>query len=481
MSAAAASTPSTSTSAAAAAASASSSKTGGTSPDFLVLILELDPRQLLSDRTSAQLLLDDDEKEEGNALTSHLLPALLIFLNAHIALQNGNGLAIYLACPSSPTRLIYTSAPGRMSSFSAAATEEANLRPDPNTYQHFGVVNRALWKAVRSAVQDSVDRQGEGSDEEDEDSLDEDVSVGAPLRKKRRRMKKTTMTGTGPLVSALSQALAHLNNIPPSTSSSTSASSSQSALPSGHSATVLPRAASTPGSRTQVAAVAGGGLSSWRPRILILSALDGGMGGTGAGSGSAMAYVPLMNCIFAAQKRSILIDVLKLTQGQDVVFLQQAAHLTGGNYLRLDLDEKGDAVPSTRDGSKVAPNHTRPLSLLQVLMTTFLPSRDLRYFPPSLSLSFAASASTDASGGTTGIIRLPTLDSVDFRAACFCHRKVVDVGFVCSVCLSIFCEPRKECLICGSHFPRSTMRRFADEHTVSAAIVEHARLSSSTL
>ncbi|KAE8243709.1 hypothetical protein A4X13_0g6980, partial [Tilletia indica] len=141
-----------------------------------------------------------------------------------------------------------------------------------------------------------------------------------------------------------------------------------------------------------------------------------------------------------------------------------AAYLTGGNYLRLDLDEKGDAVPSTRNGSKVASNHTRPLSLLQLLLTTFLPSRDLRYFPPSLSLSFAASTSTDASGGTAGILRLPTLDSVDFRAACFCHRKVVDVGFVCSVCLSIFCELRKECLICGSHFPRSTMRRFADEH-----------------
>lgn len=25
---------------------------------------------------------------------------------------------------------------------------------------------------------------------------------------------------------------------------------------------------------------------------------------------------------------------------------------------------------------------------------------------------------------------------VDFRAACFCHRNVVDLGFVCSVCLS---------------------------------------------
>jgi transcription initiation factor TFIIH subunit 3 len=41
---------------------------------------------------------------------------------------------------------------------------------------------------------------------------------------------------------------------------------------------------------------------------------------------------------------------------------------------------------------------------------------------------------------------------VDFRAACFCHRNVVDTGFVCSVCLSIFCEVPDdgECLTCGT-------------------------------
>jgi len=30
----------------------------------------------------------------------------------------------------------------------------------------------------------------------------------------------------------------------------------------------------------------------------------------------------------------------------------------------------------------------------------------------------------------------PTQDKVDFRAACFCHKNIIDVGFVCSVCLS---------------------------------------------
>lgn len=34
------------------------------------------------------------------------------------------------------------------------------------------------------------------------------------------------------------------------------------------------------------------------------------------------------------------------------------------------------------------------------------------------------------------IITVPTEDKTDFRAACFCHKHIVDVGYVCSVCLS---------------------------------------------
>lgn len=44
------------------------------------------------------------------------------------------------------------------------------------------------------------------------------------------------------------------------------------------------------------------------------------------------------------------------------------------------------------------------------------------------------------------------VDLVDFRVVCFCYRNVVDMGFVCSICLSIFCELLfgDECLICGN-------------------------------
>lgn len=34
------------------------------------------------------------------------------------------------------------------------------------------------------------------------------------------------------------------------------------------------------------------------------------------------------------------------------------------------------------------------------------------------------------------LLVVPTQDKVDFRAACFCHKTIVDIGFVCSVCLS---------------------------------------------
>lgn len=59
----------------------------------------------------------------------------------------------------------------------------------------------------------------------------------------------------------------------------------------------------------------------------------------------------------------------------------------------------------------------------------------------------------------------PGQGNVDFRASCFCHRKVVDVGFVCSVCLSIFCEPPEggECLTCGTHL---TMGKFGEKPAV---------------
>ncbi|KAI0728135.1 TFIIH subunit Tfb4/p34 [Fomitopsis betulina] len=128
------------------------------------------------------------------------------------------------------------------------------------------------------------------------------------------------------------------------------------------------------------------------PRILILS----------VSPDQSSSYIPIMNSIFSAQKLRVTIDVCKV-YGSGSVFLQQAAHLTGGSYLHL---ERADA-------------------LLQYLTMSFLP-------PP----------------GIRQLLSVPTQDKVDFRAACFCHKRIVDVGFVCSVCLSIFCQPVPVCSTC---------------------------------
>ncbi|KAK2573927.1 General transcription factor IIH subunit 3 [Acropora cervicornis] len=100
-------------------------------------------------------------------------------------------------------------------------------------------------------------------------------------------------------------------------------------------------------------------------------------------------YMAIMNCIFAAQKSNTVIDACVLNEHSG--FLQQAADITGGLYLK---------VPRT-------------LALLQYLLWVFLPEPDVREQ-----------------------LVLPSSLHIDYRAACFCHRQLVDIGFVCSVCLS---------------------------------------------
>ena len=136
--------------------------------------------------------------------------------------------------------------------------------------------------------------------------------------------------------------------------------------------------------------------STLTSRILVLS----------ASAASPAQYIPLMNAIFAAQRQRLAIDVLALTP-RSSSFLQQAADATHGIYMPLE----------------------HPHGLLQTLFQAFLPSLPSRAF-----------------------LIPPGQVDVDFRAACFCHRKVVDVGFVCSICLSIFCEPPEGavCLTCGT-------------------------------
>ncbi|KAJ4804610.1 Basal transcription factor complex subunit-related family protein [Rhynchospora pubera] len=117
-------------------------------------------------------------------------------------------------------------------------------------------------------------------------------------------------------------------------------------------------------------------------------------------------YVAVMNSIFSAQRLMIPIDSC-IVGAQHSAFLQQASYITGGVYLK----------PQQLDG------------LFQFLAAAFATDLHSRNF-----------------------LRLPKPAGVDFRASCFCHKKTIDMGYVCSVCLSIFCKYHKKCSTCGSEF-----------------------------
>lgn len=120
-------------------------------------------------------------------------------------------------------------------------------------------------------------------------------------------------------------------------------------------------------------------------------------------------YNSIMNCIFAAQRASIMVDCCALRTSS--TFMQQSAHMTGGVYLELTADQE--------------------LGLAQLLITLVLPDRYSR-----------------------SLLRRPKEHDVDFRAACFLTNRMLDRAFVCSVCLSIFHHGEIiECPACRSRFP----------------------------
>ena len=128
---------------------------------------------------------------------------------------------------------------------------------------------------------------------------------------------------------------------------------------------------------------------------------------------SSASYIAMMNSIFSAHKLAVPIDSLVLHPSQSL-FLQQAASLTAGLYLHL-------------------PSPTA--SLLQHLMVTFLP---------------------DVASRAHLLLSHPT--AVDYRATCFCHRRVVEQAMVCPVCLAIYCKATPTCGMCKSAFMAQHVR-----------------------
>ena len=110
----------------------------------------------------------------------------------------------------------------------------------------------------------------------------------------------------------------------------------------------------------------------------------------------------------SAQKMHVKLDSVVI-RSEESTFLQQAAHLTHGFYRRID---------STA-------------TLLQQLLTFYLNPVSRQMFVS------------------------PSNTSVDSRAACVCHQKLVEFAYMCSVCLALHCsDDLSECLNCGAKCKR---------------------------
>ena len=258
---------------------------------------------------------------------------LLVFINAHLAINPANQVAV-IASHNNCAKFLYPTPEITEKEKKHAHVEPAP--PDANKYRPFATVEQHVLTNLRKLIAGTSPADLQSS---------------------------STTQIAGALTTALTYIAKQTILSAPSYNSAFLPTTEGAALPTVNSDGTV-----------------GGRRPALTSRILIVS-VSGDL---------ATQYIPVMNGIFAAQRQNIALDVLKLAG--DTVFLQQASDATGGVYM----------APSAPEG------------LLQYLMMAFLPDATAR---KSLVMPDAG-------------------DEVDFRAACFCHRKVVDVGFVCSVCLS---------------------------------------------
>mmetsp|Transcript_21057 Transcript_21057/g.62850 ORF Transcript_21057/g.62850 Transcript_21057/m.62850 type:complete len:537 (+) Transcript_21057:178-1788(+) len=139
-----------------------------------------------------------------------------------------------------------------------------------------------------------------------------------------------------------------------------------------------------------------------RARVVVLKAADD----------DASQYHAIMNCVFAARRRSVLIDACSLGPRPSSL-MKQAAHLTRGAFVH------------------VPPVHIDRLT--------------------AVSLS-----ALSADSSVRARVSLPVLEDADMRVACVCCAppKILDRGYVCTTCLSVFCDADATCP-CSRHVLRA--------------------------
>lgn len=339
---------------------------------------------------------------------SKAIASILVFVNAHLAFNNANQVAI-VASHSNKAVWLYPSPPKPQQAASEdvdmtdvdanGATQSGNRSADSppshsaNKYPQFAAIEHSLLTSLRSLIDGTT------------------VTDLTPAT--------TQISG------ALTLALAHINKTAISLSAAKTAAAAVSA---------------TTGATSTGTGAGAGTLSGLHARILVLSVSD-----------SAPAqYIPTMNAVFAAAHAGIAIDTLALRG--TATFLHQASFITRGTFIRAENPQGLLTYLMFGFGSGSVAPADRSTPGQGGITKTDAKSKAAGELVGDSSGAAKRSARLGPNASVADLLVAPSADLVDFRAACFCHRRVVDTGFVCSICLSIFCEVPEgaECLTCGT-------------------------------
>ncbi|KAG7193877.1 RNA polymerase II transcription factor B subunit 4 [Scheffersomyces spartinae] len=244
-------------------------------PSLLTVILDISPGSWFQLRDQISIV--------------EVTKSLLVFLNAHLSLNNSNQVAFIVSSPVG-SKFLYPSP--------VHGTEEQRNKPTlitMNMYRQFRVVDEAVLQDLNTELE-------------------------------QIRNNKKSYSAVSTLAGALSMALTYTHRM--LTLDQSIRTTTQSAINNTTNSQHHHNSGGTGNSN-------GSGHSSQlsstnvKSRILVVSADDT----------DDLKYIPIMNSIFAAQKIKTSIDVAKLG-AKNSSYLQQASDATNGVYLKIE-DPKG--------------------------------------------------------------------------------------------------------------------------------------------
>ena len=129
----------------------------------------------------------------------------------------------------------------------------------------------------------------------------------------------------------------------------------------------------------------------------------------------------LMNSVFVLEHKQIVLDVIEFS-GQPQDYLLQSAQKTNGVYVAHQT--------GTSSSGACFPNREFPQYIMQVL-TIGSSLRD--------------------------VFKMPFQSKTNFSGTCSCHNDKIELAWVCSICLGIYCQAKRDqvkgrCVFCNEKY-----------------------------